>query len=145
MKRKAVSLGDKRYRLFVSDTWIVKRICISWSKIWTEIICKQHNAKMTCDWGYYKQIIFLHKKYLVHRLVANAFLWLDLTDKSVAVCHKDDSVENNKLDNLFLWTWKSNSFDRFRFKISKQAISKIRDLINKWYNDNDIFNNFYDG
>ncbi|MBL7790941.1 MAG: HNH endonuclease [Saprospiraceae bacterium] len=48
------------------------------------------------------QVHFLDKKYLVHRLVANAFLGLDLKNKSMVACHKDDNTENNNVENLFV-------------------------------------------
>lgn len=52
-----------------------------------------------------------------HRLVASAFLWLDLysfVDQklSLCVCHKDDNTFNNKVDNLFLGTKWDNNRDR---------------------------------
>lgn len=46
-----------------------------------------------------------------HRLVAQAFLWLDINNKKILVCHKDDNIENNKIDNLFLWTHQDNMDD----------------------------------
>ena len=59
------------------------------------------------------------KWYLVHRLVASAFLWLDLNSfnnpkTSLCVCHKDDNPSNNRVDNLFLWTSKENNHDMWK-------------------------------
>lgn len=62
------------------------------------------------------------KLFLVHRIVAHAFLWLDIYDTSIKVCHKDDNVSNNHLDNLFLWTQADN----------------VRDMWRKW-RDNNLF------
>lgn len=55
----------------------------------------------------------------IHRIVASAFLWLDLysfTDpkNSLCVCHKDDNPKNNMVDNLFLWTNKDNNHDMIK-------------------------------
>lgn len=69
--------------------------------------------------GYKKVTLYLNKdkrQCLVHRLVASAFLWLDLnsfTDRKISlrVCHKDDNPSNNRVENLFLWTAKDNSMD----------------------------------
>lgn len=52
----------------------------------------------------------------INRLVAQAFLWLDINNRKIFVCHKDDNPLNNRTDNLFLWTRKDN----------------MRDMINKW-------------
>lgn len=51
----------------------------------------------------------------IHRIVAQAFLWLDINSK-LCVCHKDDNPSNNRLDNLFIGTHKENTDD----------------MINKW-------------
>lgn len=60
----------------------------------------------------YKQV-----SYKVHRLVASAFLWLDLysfTDRktSLCVCHKNDIRNDNRVENLFLWTYRENNQDK---------------------------------
>jgi len=47
----------------------------------------------------------------VHRLVWQAFLWLNLIDIKTFVCHKDDNPKNNHVDNLFLWTRSDNMID----------------------------------
>ena len=61
--------------------------------------------------------------YQVHRLVASAFLWLDLnsyinSDRKIALCvlHKNDIRDDNRLENLFLGTQKEN----------------IKDMVSKW-------------
>lgn len=51
------------------------------------------------------------RTYLIHRLVASAFLWLDLNNSKICACHKDDDPANNSKDNLFLWTQKENMID----------------------------------
>lgn len=50
------------------------------------------------------------KRYL-HRLMWEAFLWLDINDSRMCVCHDDDNPYNNNLDNLFLWTHLKNNLD----------------------------------
>lgn len=144
MERKDTSLCGKKYKIMVSDTGIAKRVCFAWPNKWKENICALWSAKTTPSWQVYRQVHFLDKKYLIHRLVANAFLWLDLKNSSILVCHKDDNPENCNVNNLFLWNHKSNSYDRFRFKITKESISVIRKMIKKWYTDDIIFNKFYE-
>ncbi len=69
----------------------------------------------------------IQKIYSVHRLVAQAFLWLNIDDKKMFVCHKDETlinwILNNSEWNLFLWTAKDNSLD----------------CLNKWRNRHTLF------
>lgn len=46
--------------------------------------------------------------------MGSTFLGLDLNDKTILVCHKDDNKENNILENLFLWTHKDNMQDMIK-------------------------------
>lgn len=52
-----------------------------------------------------------YKRYYIHRLVWQAFLWLDINNPKISVCHKDDNPWNNNKNNLFLWTHKQNLED----------------------------------
>jgi|SaaInlStandDraft_7_1057024.scaffolds.fasta_scaffold07640_4 hypothetical protein len=54
--------------------------------------------------------------YRIHRLVWKVFLWLDINDMNTLVCHKNDIPNDNRVDNLFLWTHSDNN----------------RDCVNKW-------------
>lgn len=68
-----------------------------------------------------------------HRLFAESFLWLDIDNEKIQVCHKDDDGLNNNLENLFLWTAKDNFDDmvwknRYRpanCKFDKEQINNI--------------------
>lgn len=51
------------------------------------------------------------RMFKISRLVALWFLWLDINDNKICVCHKDDNILNNRVDNLFLWTHTDNSQD----------------------------------
>lgn len=53
----------------------------------------------------------VQKEIWIHRLVAQAYLWLDINDRKILVCHKDDNPKNNHKDNLFLWTYQENTQD----------------------------------
>lgn len=76
------------------------------------------------DSNWYKLArLFINNKstlYRVNRLVAQVFLWLDINDDRMFVCHKDDNPSNNRVDNLFLWRCKDNVRDcilKWRFKL----------------------------
>lgn len=53
-----------------------------------------------------------HRMFLVHRLVAAAYLGLDLFDSEIHACHKDDNPKNNRASNLFLGTHQDNVIDK---------------------------------
>lgn len=52
------------------------------------------------------------KTYLVHRLVASAFLGMDIHDSSVFVQHNDDNQQHDAVNNLTLGTNSSNTQDK---------------------------------
>ena len=77
----------------------------------------------------------------IHRLVAQAFLWLDIKNIKLLVCHKDDNPENNKVNNLFLWSakdnmqdcknkWRNTNNDKFKKRIRQLTMENI--LIKEW-------------
>lgn len=75
----------------------------------------------------------IYKKMYIHRLVAQAFLWLDISNTKILVCHKDDNPSNNMVENIFLWNHKENSRDmlnKWRSVIQKDKRLKV----SKWYN-----------
>ena len=96
---------------------------------------------LSCKWNYPK--VYLFKEWIrtgipIHRLVAQLFLWLNISDTKVYVCHRDDNPNNNKLENLFLWTCKDNVQDmikKWRKNPSKWRINPLHKkiwLIEKW-------------
>lgn len=71
----------------------------------------------------YKEVILYKdwrkRNFRVHRLVASCFLWLNLEDTKMLVCHKKEKLDekwflDNSKDNLFLGNHKDNSQDRDR-------------------------------
>lgn len=63
------------------------------------------------NWKYISYRLSNHwktRKFLAHRLIASAFMWLDLNDIKTYVCHIDDNWLNNCLENLVLWNHKIN-------------------------------------
>ena len=119
-------------RYMVSNLWRIysctRNIEFNW---WIKFVWGNILSQRTNKW-WYKCITIsnwiIKKSHLIHRLVASAFLWLDLGsysgDKtSLCVCHKDDRPSNNKLDNLFIWTHMENTKD----KVSKWRQLKWKD------------------
>ena len=98
----------------ISNIWRFKSF-----QFWKETILKPWRTK-----GWYMKV-WLHKdnirkEYKIHRLVAQAFLWLDINNYKILVCHKKETLINwlldNSVDNLFIWTHQDNS----------------NDMVNKW-------------
>lgn len=110
----------------VSSLWRVKSLK-SWPyhNLWILILKPLKDSR----W-YLFQILPNTKKEKRHlrinRLVAQAFLWLDINDSKMFVCHKDDNPLNNSVDNLFLWTHQDNTNDR---------VKKWRNANTKWENN----------
>lgn len=112
----------------VSNMWRVKSldryIC---SKLWWKRLERWLILKILPNARWYLGIVlymsWYNRKYAIHRLVASAFLWLDIDRKDICVCHKDDNPSNNKLDNLFLWTQSENIIDMY---------SKCRRIVATW-------------
>ena len=67
----------------------------------------------------------------VHRLIAATFLWLDLNNKELYACHKNDKRCDNRVSNLFVWTAQDNNSDmmkKWRHNYWKETAHK------KWSN-----------
>lgn len=103
------------WRYQVNNTWKVRSLYINnnWNIIYRDLILKPMILKHR-----YHVVCLLKQKYLVHRLVAQAFLWLNIKNPKEIVCHKDDNPWNNNVDNLFIWT----------------QLDNVRDMHNKWRN-----------
>jgi len=124
----------------VSNFWSV--ISLNYGKVkWNEKVLVQAWKR-----GWYR-IVLLYKKWIgrkiatVHRLVAQAFLWLDINDTKMMVCHKDDNPLNNKIDNLFLWSGKDNMIDcskkwrtsnQWKFWADNHLSKQVKQLDKKW-------------
>lgn len=88
----------------VKSLWYINRQC----KIRRELLLSPFIKK----WRLYVKLCNLKRKHItVSRLVAQAFLWLDISSRWNLVCHKDDNPMNNIVTNLFIWTPKDNTQD----------------------------------
>lgn len=88
----------------------------------------------------------------VHRLVWFVFMWLDISNKKILVCHKDDNPWNNNIENLFLgtqsdnikdcvnkWRWVDNSNENhWMHKLSNIDVINIKELLALWINNTNI-------
>ena len=63
---------------------------------------------------------------LWNRLLASAFHWLDLNNRKLFACHKNDIRDDNRKDNIFIWTAQDNIRD---------CVKKWRAVNNKWENN----------
>lgn len=111
----------------VSSFWRIKSLVY---RAWKWFINRE---KILSPWinDYWYLVVTLHKNwkrsYLVNRLVWQLFLWLEINNTSLLVCHKDDIRTNNNVNNLFIWTAKDNIQDcikkrRFRWWDSQKKI-----------------------
>ena len=96
----------------ISSIWRFKSF-----QLWKEAIIKPWRVK-----GWYMKVGLhknkIRKEYKIHRLVAQAFLWLDINNPKILVCHKKEILINwlldNSIKNLFLWTHQDNSDDMIK-------------------------------
>lgn len=97
-----------------SNLWRIKsldRYIKAWKSFWLHFY-KWKILKEWKDKDWYINVSLCSKTYRVSRLVAKTFLWLDINNSKIFVCHKDDNVKNNNVDNLFLWNHQDNMDDR---------------------------------
>jgi hypothetical protein len=140
---KKIYEGEEFVRIF----WWYYEISNYWRVYVNErIIANSHWATSKHKWHFYNyakskwkwcpKIKITHsdwtsKMYAISRLVMFAFEWFDITNTDIFICHKDDDVNNNKLDNLFLWDVKINNKDRdnkmrMLHKLSLEQVEEIR-------------------
>ncbi len=96
----------------ISDLWNVKSL--NYNSTGKEKVLKPLNIN-----GYSRVVLVKNKvksNYKIHRLVAQAFLNLDIKNTKILVCHKSEILNqnwllNNELQNIFLWSAKENTKD----------------------------------
>ena len=83
---------------------------------------KPKNLKKELNLGYYRVVLCnkgISKRFLVHRLVAKAFI--ENTENKIEVNHIDECKKNNNVENLEWVTHREN----IQFSKTKKSISKI--------------------
>lgn len=135
----------------VSNQWRVKSLArdkhsgMWWHQYYPERIMKpyfdgkHYRARLSKD-GKTKSIY-------VHRLMATAFLWGSIKfDKEHLVCHKNDVGTDNRLENLYIWTYSDNNMDTVRnwhwvdnsnenhgnCRLKNEDVIEIRRLVSQW-------------
>lgn len=98
------------WRYIAQSDWTIISMFTGKKLYWSVDASWYHRVSIVI-WDSWKQ-----RNLSLHRLIAYAFLWLDIDDTKTFVCHKNDIRDDNRLDNLFLWSNKDN----------------VRDMIKKW-------------
>ena len=117
----------------VNNIWEVKSLPrIKKNHQWKHIT-KERLLKPWLTIHGYKQVSLSKKGtkiFRVHRLVAAAFMWLNLyEDKKwkhwTCVCHKNDIRTDNRIENLFIGTHKDNMVDmKLKWRAPKPSLWK---------------------
>ena len=116
------------------------------SNFW-KVYSKRQNRimKLVIQWPWYHWLRLRYwngksKMFLIHRLVAHNFLWLDINNSREIVLHLDNNKLNNKSNNLKVWTQKQNiqhsisSWTHFNL----DRINKIKSYLYKKYKEDKI-------
>jgi len=75
------------------------------------------------------------KTYLVHRLVASAFLGMDINDEKTFVQHNDDNQQNDSVWNLTLGTNTSNTQDKVNKDRQHKPVWELNSQSKLWGTD----------
>lgn len=128
-----------QHKYQISNYWTLRAYTRKWWRY----------PKPNIDSQWYPYMVFkknpIQSKFKYSRIVSWAFLWLDIYNRNIFVCHIDDNPLNSRLDNLFLWDAELNAIDkvikwrhRFWSKLTKDEVDNIRKLISSGEKINDI-------
>jgi len=136
------TISDNWNKYQISNFWKIRSYKRAWWKylkqpIWT-------------DWyTYFKTVLnWKPKWYKISRLIAWGFLWLDIFNSDIWVCHVDDDKTNSNSKNLFLWDGELNRIDMYVkdrqtswfdhpfSKYPKEKILEVYKIHKEWNNYN---------
>lgn len=123
---KDITWWEERYQ--VSNMWRVRSLdhYCNHSKWWIALK-KWKIMKLNIRFWYAHVRFPWSQLFRVHRLVAQAFLWFNINRKDLVICHKNDIKNDNRIENLFIWTQSDNIRD---------CSAKWRLPSKKWENNN---------
>lgn len=135
----------------VSSLWRVKSLARDKkSGIWRHQWYPERMLKPFFDWKHLRAWLSKDRKtksVFIHRIMAAAFLWGSLEfDWEHLVCHKNDIWTDNRLENLYIWTYSDNNTDTVRnwhwvdnsnenhgnCRLKNEDVLEIRRLANLW-------------
>lgn len=134
----------------ISNFWRIRSLdrVIPKKTPWWWIANHHKKWKILKSWSKHHnyQCIYLCKDWLrnvrmVHRLVAQAFLWLDSYNNKIEVGHRDNDPSNNNINNLYLTTHRDNEDYKMlcwrttfweRSKSAKLTESQVIDIYKKY-------------
>lgn len=138
----------------ISNHWNIKSL-ERFTKNWTSWYLKKEKKLKPWSKKYNYQCIYLCKDWKrninsVHRLVAQAFLWLDIKINSIEIWHKDNNPKNNNIDNLYLTNHKDNEVYKklckrtafweknWKSKLTEKQVLEIYKLYKEWKKKSEI-------
>jgi hypothetical protein len=104
--RKIITLFSREIQ--VSNLWntMIKSLKWEWRKLKQYTRYDWYMRVNICEWKCIHQ-------WFVHRLVASAFLWLDISNwREQCALHKNDIRNDNRVENIYIGTYKDNAIDR---------------------------------
>ena len=109
-----IELNEKKIRVYRNGNVHLSRVG-QYSHLFTE---KPNGWKAYYNdvKSYYILILVNYKMYKVHRIVAMAFLGLDITNPKIQVDHIDHNTENNSVENLRVCSSAENNQNRKNIK-----------------------------
>ena len=104
--RKTITLFWREIQ--VSNLWdtMIKSVKWEWRKLKQYTRYDWYMRVNICEWSKIHQ-------WFVHRLVASAFLWLDISKgREQCALHNNDIRNDNRVENIYIGTYKDNAIDR---------------------------------
>lgn len=137
--RKWITLYSRELKVSNKGNVMIKSL--KWERKELKQYDKQWYRRVNiCKWSRIYQ-------WMVHRLVAKAFLWLDISKwREECALHKNDIRHDNRVENIFVWNYKDNAVDRAKkwrwvslkwsdnplSKLNETDVLKIKGILREW-------------